>query len=129
LALALADTGSILSDDYDVHLGDSPFVLNAVRRPEMWRRLGEIRWRVDGTESRRGLLERAAKDAGLALEIRADVDKAWLADSAGVRARSVRDALEQETWSGEAVIVMEPDRLVVMSYDAGVKFWAAAGIH
>lgn len=119
--------------------------LNALRRPEAWKALGERRVARSVTGTTKEILETLAKNAGLRLEIEGDLP-AWLLEPARLRVppggARLRDCLETSlSWPGcllpkyrfsmalpempppDLTFILDGDRLRVLTTEAAVPFW------
>lgn len=106
-----------------------PLVLNAVCRPEAWKRLDEVEVQNTGYASSKEHCERIAAAAGLELEGLPPSDPdypAWANVCSRLtqwgRAPTAQEALEQLP-RGRWTAVLEPGRLRILGRPAAVEFW------
>jgi hypothetical protein len=101
--------------------------MNALRNPKEWDRFHRSRltWTPEGKA--RELLERIAKEAGLALELPQGPDDAtWLGERRRIHSIADRLTLEEglrELLEGRYDVVVEPGRMKVLGHSDALAFW------
>jgi hypothetical protein len=118
-------------------IGKSPRILNALRQPDLWKRLGGTSAVPDVKVTRKSNIERIAKEAGLALDwspsVKPDGD-GWISSRRlrpqGMKSWTFLDELDHilyGRWGGSRSpryeAVLEPDRIRIMTYDEALQFW------
>ncbi|HVR83077.1 MAG TPA: HEAT repeat domain-containing protein, partial [Planctomycetota bacterium] len=121
----------------NVSVGKSPGILNALRQPELWKRLKGTAVTPDLRSTRKANLERIAKAAGLSLDwspsVQPDLD-GWILGRRlrpqGIRGWTFLDELQHDLrgrWVGSRSpryeAVLEPDRIRILTSDEALQFW------
>lgn len=105
--------------------------LNALRQPDLWRRLAEKKISGDPLGPRRGVFEAVAKQAGLEVAWPSSAKEdpwmsrfwsVWRPDRATI-VDAMRGMIDSLHASSQFVAVFEPDRIEVLPRDEALKFW------
>lgn len=129
-AFALASLGSAEGVDVLLRAGDRLSGLNGIRQPEAWRRLRRGPVRDPAPDEEDGFLEEAMES----LSLRVEWDAALWPESRRRIARmfyrcpssSAALALEWNALQGDYGVVLEDDRVRLLTRDDALRFWKKA---
>ena len=100
--------------------------LNALRRPELWRKLRRTPWTLSRHRSSKDLPGFLAKEWGLALETPAGA-KEWVRVSTQTprEPSTVLELLRGDALQERLQLIVEKDRIRLVPYDDALAFWKA----
>jgi HEAT repeat protein len=125
----------------DPYVEDPFHVLNRLRKPELWKRMAETRLHVSGRDSRRRLMEKVARNAGLKFKWAAPENFAqydFQFDEAGMEGWTdlisvLNEAVDiryfhgtPDAWVEAAApveIILEDDQIRVLPREEAITFW------
>lgn len=105
------------------------FCLNALRRRDGWGSLGKVHAKERYKGSCRAVLEQLAAQGGMSLdvaELRDEKALQWLSKEIELEnpgSRSVRALLEEKSFRAPVAMVLEVDRIRLLSPDSAMGFW------
>jgi HEAT repeat protein len=103
---------------------EDAFYWNAVRRPDLWRRLASFTWEPYLRRSRSDLLETVAEIAGLSVEWDEEHNGSWPSEAVHLSGRdTMMETLPRILGNDYEPVLEEKDRIRIMPRDKALKFW------